>query len=56
MKMSANNYIADPREREFQMILEYEVDQQLQMEELVRKHAFMSEKDELIVFFTPLTC
>ncbi len=51
--MSENLNLMDPREREFRLILEKEVEQQLLMEELVRKHAYISEKDEMIIFYTP---
>jgi hypothetical protein len=43
----------DPIELEYQRLLEHEVDQQLKMEDLVRKHALISDSGEAIIFLVP---
>ena len=44
---------SDPVELEYRRLLEGEVDQQLKMEDLVRKYALVSDSGEAIIFFVP---
>jgi|ADurb_Val_01_Slu_FD_contig_21_866866_length_316_multi_3_in_0_out_0_1 hypothetical protein len=43
-------------ERESRLILEKEVRQWFQMEEIVKKYAFIDENIEMIIFLTPNRC
>ena len=45
-----------PEEREYRFILEKEVEQWYRIEELVKKYAYVDEKENMIIFLTPMTC
>lgn len=46
----------DPMEREYHLILHKEVEQQLEMEELIKKHAYINPNEGILVFYMDLAC
>jgi hypothetical protein len=46
----------DPMEQEYHLILQKEVEQQLEMEGLIKKHAWTSPKDDILIFYLDLAC